>query len=462
MIIRLAVRELTRRWQVWVGTFIVTVAAAAGIVAVLLNIVTAASSSPDQSKAIFSLAYAEFAFLILAAASTTAVTAKYAVAATKTGYARMQFAGVLPSQVLIIVVLQLCIVSLLGSLIGAGIGAAVAQPLLDYTVAQTSIESLVRVRFSGTTCFFGAAMSTLILTTSGIRAAYLAGKIPAVQALRSDPERNTQLTSTGRRLAIAVFFGICVAIAGGVLSVHPDPESNQFEMDVSTVVGLGILLGLAMLALFSVSAPILTKFFIRAWTSLVPKNLATSWLVARRTISYDNSRSAATLVPVLLTIGLPGTLYTVFLTTTEAFKMAGSGSTAINSGAIVVLLGPALTIAALGAATIVFMGGTARSRDHALLALNGATRGLAARISLFESLIYVVSSLILTTVAMTIVGVVVSAGLSHESEVSLVHLGCDAALLSALCTFLLLSIMTISPVLLSSRHELLKTLASTT
>lgn len=454
MIARTAARELMRNWRVWLGALIVMISATAGLYAIMLHIGTAVSLPPSQGRPILSLAYGEFAFTALAAITATASTVGYAVSETRTGYARLQLAGVLPRQVAVAVILQLLISGVLGTVLGIGLGSVIAQPLLDLTVSQTSIEGQVLVGYGAEQLVTAVVMMMSIILLGGLRSVLMAGRVPVIQALRSDETGQKRLISPMRWVMVALLVGLATAISSGILTAQPGARPERISMDISLVIGLGMLLGIVILGLFAILAPLLTSVFVGLWTTVVPAKLSVSWGIARNTIRYNGKRSAATLTPILVGVGLPGLLYTIFLTATAVLGGSMSGSTEINSGAITVFLAPALGLSALGAVTIVFMSGMTRRRDHALLVINGARSNVVIRIAVLESVIYVLSASALALLLMLGVGSIVATGLSGGTWGTAPTLGLGAVLVAALAAWVLLLLVSVLPAAMASRKNL--------
>lgn len=461
MITRIALKELCRAWRVWVGTFVVVVTATAGVSALFLHIATATILPAEQGRPIFSIVYGQVAFLLLAAVSTTASNAEYAVVETRTGYARMQLAGVLPRQVKLVVVAQLFIVAVVGSFLGLVVGVIITQPMLDLALAQTSITNPIQIVYGLEPLLWAALITVGVVVTSGLRAAATAGKTPAVLAVRSAEIGNPRFLSTGRWIKASIFAAFALLIAVLIPAVNPDLSPKDFRGNLSAIVSLALLFGIVLLMLCATISPLLVAGFIRLWTAIVPQRLSVAWHITRRMICYGKGRSAATLTPVLVGIGIPGMLYTVVLTATAEFGSTSPGANNINHGALAIFLAPSLGLAALGAVTIVFMSGMSRRRSLALLTVSGAAHGIATLIAFIESFIYVFSALLLAVLVMAIVGVVVAIKLSLASQPATVILGFDTASITAVIAWLLLTLVIVPPAAWSSRRDLAQTLSKT-
>src|SRR5699024_1058715 len=86
----------------------------------------------------------------------------------------------------------------------------------------------------------------------------------------------------------------------------------------------------------------------------------------------------------------------------------------INSGSIFTILGPALLLAALGSAAVIFMTGRTRARDNALVSVSGGTIITAALSAILEAVIYVVTALLIATAIFGVVGLAVSTAFSNS------------------------------------------------
>ena len=99
------------------------------------------------------------------------------------------------------------------------------------------------------------------------------------------------------------------------------------------------------------------------------------------------------------------------------------------------------------------MGSLSRSRDFALLVLTGVSRAVIARIVVFESLMYALSSFLLALGVMAVVGFSVSSRFPAETKVTSA-LGWDVAAVSAGCAWVILCLANLAPVLRYNRLKL--------
>ena len=452
MMVKVAVKQLRRTWRVWVGALVMVIVGATGITAVRLHLATAGTMPSEKARAIFSLAYGEIVFLIVASVAMLASTARYAVAATRAEYARLQLVGVLPRQVFTIVLVQLLAVGVIGVVFGCGLGIVCAQPMLDYTVHQTTLQQTVPVVYLAHSIVISALIVLVVTLFSGVRSARAASLMPALWALRETEETPAVKFSCGRLIFTLVLAVCTIALAVGIQFVRIDPHQERVDAAISGVAILGILLGLCLISLLAALAPLLSSGFISVWSAIIPMRLSASWNIARRFIQHSGGRSAATLTPVLIAVGLPGILSTVSDTIATGMS-SGSGT---NSGGLSVILSPALLTTTIGAATIIFMGSLSRSRDFALLVLTGVSRAVIARIVVFESLMYALSSFLLALGVMAVVGFSVSSRFPAETKVTSA-LGWDVAAVSAGCAWVILCLANLAPVLRYNRLKLVST-----
>jgi len=293
MMVKVAVKQLRRTWRVWVGALVMVIVGATGITAVRLHLATAGTMPSEKARAIFSLAYGEIVFLIVASVAMLASTARYAVAATRAEYARLQLVGVLPRQVFTIVLVQLLAVGVIGVVFGSGLGIVCAQPTLDYMVHQTTLQQTVPVVYLAHSIVISALIVLVVTLFSGVRSARAASLMPALWALRETEETPAVKFSCGRLIFTLVLAVCTIALAVGIQFVRIDPHQERVDAAISGVAILGILLGLCLISLLAALAPLLSSGFISVWSAIIPMRLSASWNIARRFIQHSGGRSAA-------------------------------------------------------------------------------------------------------------------------------------------------------------------------
>lgn len=458
MIFVVAAKELVRGYQLWLGSVIVIIASAAVCAAALAGFETAGTLSDEASGSLQSASGAVVAFGLMAAIAITGATTNLAVASGRRGYALLQLAGLLPRQVTAMVLAQLVMLALVGTGVGVGLGRIIAQPLLDLVLAQTTAPAGTVVVYGGGTVAWAFGLFAGVVVLSGFRAAIRAGRVPPIEALREpEPPRIRMRASRWVAVGISGAASLGVGLAVSAMSPSLTPEGRPVGLD--SVTTLGLLFSIALTALAVSLGPILYPSIMRAWTALIPGDVSGAWFLARRSCRYRITQSTAAITPLMVGIALPGSMFTVFLTAANAMS-AGGGPMDINSVSIFTSLGPALLLAALGSAAVIFMTGRTRRRDNALISVSGGTVGTTALSAIFEAVIYVVTAFLIAAMIFGIVGLLIATAFAHTMTGVVPVYGITTALLIAGIGAVIVGLATVLPAIAPSRRSIPSLLAA--
>lgn len=458
MILRVAAKELIRGYRLWVGSLIAIVASSAVCAAVLAQFATAATLTDAQGDELLSMSRGIIAFSLLAAVAVTAATTNLAVASGCRGYALLQIAGVLPRQIVAIVLTQLVMLAVIGSGIGVGLGRLIAQPLLNLAVTQTSVPIGTTVIYGAGTVAWTFGLFVAVTVMAGLRAAVRAGRVPPIDALR-EPEPPRIRMGALRWIATGAAGLAALGLGLGAASMSPSLTLAGHPIGASTIIGLGMMFSIALTGLAASLGPVLYPLVLRAWTALVPSRLSGAWFLARRSCRYRITQSTAAITPLTVGIALPGSLYTLFLTTSAATSTGGR-SEQINSVSIFTILGPALLLAAIGSAAVIFMTSRTRARDNALVTVSGGTLATTVFSAAFEAVIYVITALLTAAMIFGLVGVVVATAFSHTTTGVLPVYGVSTALLIAGIGTIIVGAATVLPAIAPQKQSIPTLLAT--
>lgn len=439
-----------------VGRGLVVIAASAAVCAAAISqFETAAALSGSAGATLQSMSQAIVAFGLLAGIAVTAATTNLAIAQGRRGYALLQLAGVLPRQLVSVVFTQLVILAILGTGLGLGLGRLIARPLLAVTVAQTGIRDVPALAFGRTTLVWTLSLMVGVVLVAGARAAFRAGRVRPIEALR-EPEpphiRMGAVRWVGVGLALAAALGLGLGLA--LTHTHLEPDGRITGS--STVTGLCMMLSVALTALAAATGPALYPLVLRLWTAVVPANASGAWFLARRSCTYRITQSTAAVTPLMVGIALPGSMYSLALTAASA----AGGPADINSGSIFTVLGPALAVAGLGAAAVIFMTGRTREKDGALVQISGGTPATTALSAAFEALIYVMTAFLLAAVIFVSVGVTAAQAFSAAVPGTTPVFGGATAALTGLAGLCVVGAATVGPALAPVRRTIPAILAA--
>ena len=458
MILVVAAKELVREYRLWLGSLVVIVAASAICAAALAQIETAATLSVKAGASLQSTSWGVIVFGLLAAIAVTGATTNLAVASGRRGYALLQLAGLLPRQVTVMVLTQLVMLAVIGTGLGVALGRVIAQPLLDLVIAQTSAPAGTVVVYGGGAIAWTFGLFAGVVVFAGIRAAFRAGRVPPIEALR-EPEPPRVRMRASRWVAVGISGAASLGIGLAVAAMSPSltPEGRPVGLD--SVTSLGLLFSITLTALAASIGPILYPAVLHAWTALIPANLSGAWFLARRSCRYRITQSTAAITPLMIGIAMPGSMYTLFLTAGGAMSRGG-GPSDINSASIFTILGPALLLAALGSAAVIFMTGRTRARDNALVSVSGGTLGTTALCAVFEAVIYVVTAFLIAAAIFGIVGLVIAIAFGHTMTGVVPVYGIATALLIAGVGAIIVGVATIVPAIAPTKRSIPSLLAA--
>ena len=160
--------------------------------AALAQFETASTLSASRSRSLLSTSQGIVAFGLLAAIAVTGATTNLAVASGRRGYALLQLAGLLPRQLVTVVLTQLVMLAVIGTGIGVAIGRVIAQPLLDLAIAQASAPAGTVVVYGGGTVVWAFGCSLVSWCSPG----FAPHSAPA-RSLRSKLYGNRSLCECG-------------------------------------------------------------------------------------------------------------------------------------------------------------------------------------------------------------------------------------------------------------------------
>ena len=203
MIAIVAAKELVREWRLWIGGFSMIAVATMVLSAVISQFETAATLSPADGDSLVSMTQGTILFTVLAAVAVTGATTNLRDQFGRRGYALLQLAGILPRQVTLVVLIQLCLLALTGTGAGLILGRVDGGAFLSLAGQQASLRNLPVV-FGASTVAWTVGIALTLVIVSGLRGAFRAGRVPAIEAVREPEEPRA-------RLAVMRWIGVGVA-----------------------------------------------------------------------------------------------------------------------------------------------------------------------------------------------------------------------------------------------------------
>ncbi|MFD6166025.1 FtsX-like permease family protein [Oerskovia sp. NPDC060287] len=195
-------------------------------------------------------------------------------------------------------------------------------------------------------------------------------KMPEMQAFRDAANPVARLRAGRVVLAFCLFAGVVgMWIPGLLLDLYGGlPQRTAFAFAGN----------LFLICLLLLMGPWVLAPLMRAWTALVPAR-GVAWHLAVQGCRARAARSVTTILPFALSISV------VALFMVMGSVMPGS-SARIDD--VLVVLGWVFVVAWVGGFAVIALVGSERRRDSAVIAVAGARRGVIARSTLYEGVIY--------------------------------------------------------------------------
>lgn len=436
---RLLFAELAAQWRTWLGVFVL--AAAAGFVlAVGVSVAeTGLALGGEFQEGLSGMAGMILMFSGVSAIGVLSSVAALTVQLQQRSYALWQLLGARPSAVAGIVLAQLLIVALLGSLPGIVAARPVAATLFLWGFPPDSILHGIPSSF-GLPTVAGTLLSvSLLVLLGGWKPARRAARTAPLEALRDAEPRGRAMSWLRWVLSAAAVSGV-YGIASALFVPNPSPSITP-------------LLAPAMAAVVLFLGPFLYPLVLAGWTAIVPGRASSAWFLARHQARHRLSYSTAAITPLFVGISLAGGLMTAVAT------QFGPDANAAPEQLVIMLGGPVL-LAAVASAIVVFMANRVRGRELGLLQASGASHGTIIRTSVFEALIYVVTACLLALAVIVASGLAIAAGLSVSVPGTVPHLAFGAAsAVATLGAFLVLA-ATVLPTVAGLRKDVVLSLAA--
>ncbi|WP_330334443.1 ABC transporter permease [Streptomyces sp. NBC_00536] len=304
----IALATLRRRWTGLLGSF-VALALGVGLISatgILLGGDLAANADPagpSLNKLLqFMAGMAGFVSVFVVAG-----TFAFAVAQRRRETALLRAIGATPRQVRALVLGEAVLVALVAAAAGCLLGLAMAPGIAAWLVRQGAAPAGFTGRVSATSLVVAVLIGLVVALIGAFTASRRAGRVRPVEALGEAAADRRGMT-WGRWLCVPLL----LVVAGSSLTVFLTPQAATLRdpgMRGSNALATGTLL-LDVLAVVTVVlfAPLLIPLLVRLFT--LPAALApgATGLLARQNALGAVRRTVSTATPVLLVIGLAGSV----------------------------------------------------------------------------------------------------------------------------------------------------------
>lgn len=392
---RLVISDLRDHALTWLGAFFVAVGCGyiGGWAASL-----AATMEPYPN--LQDLVWMVLIFSSLAAVAVLVSAANLTVSMQRRSYALWQLANVGPRLVSAVVLVQLVVVALLGSVCGTLLEAATFAPLFPWVFSSPYYQPIDHVVLD-----VGLPLMPIVWLGSagvfllgGLKGARSAGATLPLAVL-SEPEAPRKGMTWMRMLVFA-----SLAIGACQLSFFMVGAEPDAALDTS------LFLPLLMVAMLVPVAPLVFSAVLRAWTSIVPQARWNAWYLARHTARYGLGASTSVETPVMVGFGLIAGIFSLSSILGVYVQQQGmvGWSTSLDFTSSVLLLGGPILLCAIGAAVSVMMSSRSRTRDVALLIASGARPQTLLAAAVCEALIHAVTATLVGAAAVVASNAVVA------------------------------------------------------
>lgn len=400
---QIQVAELRGSWSTWLAVSLAFIATNFALMLSALTLVAGERAmrtmqlDPLDSTAFVITPAQNLVFCTLVGMVVIGTATNLALSARRGALARLALNGASPAQIVGTVMVQLTVVSLVSSLIGAVLALGALQPALSY-LAYERIEAgspmpVPEPVWSIWPLLITALGAVAVAVIGGLRQALRASRIAPVEAVREHASDGQTISMTlGRIIAAALTGLVLVAAYGSIFALTAEPDSET----VSNLVMLSLTVLPIMAILLALLAPILVGPLTRAWASLLPFPFA-SWQLARRSVRSRSRRLTRSVVPVMMTIGLLLGMLAIW-SSLESTLVANGYQIEISAtgpATLLVFLGLPLLIALAGGMGSLIMMSRQRTAELALIGIVGATPRQRIFVPLLEAVIMVTSATLL-------------------------------------------------------------------
>ncbi len=376
--IRLVFSDLRDHATTWIGAFVIAVVCGyiGGWAASLV-----ATGQRYQNFA--DLAWIVLVFSAIAAVAVLVSAANLTVSVQRRSYALWQLANVSPRRVGVVVLAQLAVVAVLGTVVGTLVEAATFEPLFPLVFSSPFYQPIDQVVLDVGLPFMPVVwlVAAGVFLLGGLKGARSAGRTSPMTALRAPEPPHKGMTLLRVLLFAALAFGTCR------LAVFMVVSGAEAAFDNS------LYIPLLMVAMLVPVAPVALSALLSAWTAFVPRGRWNAWYLARRMARHGLSASTSVEMPIMVGFGLVAGIFSLGNALGAYVREQGmSTSTSLDFTSTILLLGGPVILCATGAAVSVVMSSRTRTRDVSLLIASGARPQTLVAAAACEAFIHAVTA----------------------------------------------------------------------
>ena len=381
--IRLLLSDLRRHAGSWAWTAVVAVVAASAIagqfrVAHGAFAAAEAAGDPMMIDGAESVSGIIIIGVVFAAVTVLSSTSSLAVSQRERDHGLWKALGMSPSMVRLVIQGQLFALGTLASLVAVPLSLPISRFMMHRLVSDGAALPGAVPQWKPADLIWTAIISAGTLVIGGQAAAKRASRTPEALLLRGSGGQRARW-SAGRVLKGLLRLLWAVAAAAGWVAEFLVIRSGE-NQDVFTSLFGGVLCGLMFVCIL---CGWISPALERLLAALIP-DPGVAWHVAGRTCALESRRSAATVLPFVVTIGLVAI----------AFGPA-SASSEITVTGFTSVFGLPFLVSWTGGVAVIAMSAGRRRRDAALLRAAGAMERDVLAIEVLEGVLHAAAATVL-------------------------------------------------------------------
>lgn len=319
---------------------------------------------------------------VVSGVSATALTQERRTVAT------WRLAGGGPGQIRVVMIGRLAVVAFIASGVGSLISPPAVGPAIEFLVSVTTFDVTIAPTIGPLPGLAAVSIVTSLAILGALRPAWLAARIPAIEAVRE--AEDVTGSPTGRFVSSGIF-----GLVGVILIVI------MTTSDSGAASTTAILAAFAIGSAVTVPASSFVAPLVRFWSRVIPVSAGPVWIIARAAAVQKLMTTAATVAPLTLVLIILGTYFSCVRTLEAA--TGATEQALVNDQQGIILFAPGAIIGVLGSAAVLIAIGKARLREHAQLESLGASPTMILGAALIEPLIYVITAFIVSVPAISAV-----------------------------------------------------------
>ncbi|MDE1655355.1 hypothetical protein PWJ82_08980 [Actinotignum schaalii] len=393
-LVRLARKELGKDIAPWISLALTSALTAMGVSFYIGSLVRGTGFDGQIGQAYIESGSTGIVLLILVSVFAISSSSRVAVTLQRRDIVVWRLAGVSERQARIVVLVEISFAATVGTLVGAACAFGL-WPIWRLVLHAADMPYALTLGFPPLAVFPIVVFAlTITAVLGGMKAGREAASVRPVLVLRSD-------SVAVRRFSWGSWLigGLALCLIGYLLFFANRTSAHSSVIDITqktTFIYMGTSLAYAVL-IGSVGKFFVGRF-LRVWTAVVPGRWSKSWFLASRQSEHDLELSTALVIPLTVSLVLVTGVFGYVGQAEDAARafgvaFAGKG---IDVGGLVQLLGLPVLISLINAGGIAIATGAKKRRDASMLFVLGATKRQLYSKLVFESVMLVGTSLLIS------------------------------------------------------------------